>query len=246
MQRYRPLALPVLISITIIGLMWVLLAGSAVLPVFAAPFAGDTIPDALVPSTPNDFILPGTQPETIVQNIAEPVGCTSCHDNYTTPETQSPHERTWPAWQGSMMAQAGRDPLFYAALDVANMGAANAGEFCLRCHMPRGWLEGRSSLPDASEMTEEDLEGVQCEVCHRMVDIQSSPENPARDAGILADLDLPVSLLGSGQMVIDPEDYRRGPFDVVAEFQGQDPHEFDYANDANETLQSPFHQESDL
>ncbi len=42
-----------------------------------------------------------------------------------------------------MMAQAGRDPVFYAALDIANADAGFAGEFCLRCHLPRAWVNGR-------------------------------------------------------------------------------------------------------
>ncbi len=74
--------------------------------------------------------------------------------------SQPPETETWHAWQGSMMAQAGRDPLFFAALDVANAGAANAGEYCLRCHMPSGWLKGRSSTPDGSEMEGQDREGI--------------------------------------------------------------------------------------
>jgi hypothetical protein len=243
MQRYKTFALTVLISITLIGVLWHLLNNPSVLSVSAGPLSGDTTQDALVPSTPEDFVLPGTQPETIVDSIRDPESCLLCHRDYEPEPEQAEHEKTWIAWQGSMMAQSGRDPLFYAALDVANAGAANAGEFCLRCHMPRGWLDGRSSSPDASDMTEGDLEGVQCLVCHRMVDIEPGPENPARDAEILADLDLPVSLLGSGQMVIDPLDHRRGPFDIVADL-GQDPHS--QYDGAKETLQSPYHQESDL
>ena len=42
-----------------------------------------------------------------------------------------------------MMAQAGRDPLFWAALDVANNDVPGIGDFCLRCHSPAGWLDGR-------------------------------------------------------------------------------------------------------
>ena len=42
-----------------------------------------------------------------------------------------------PNWQGSMMAQAARDPLFYACLAVANQDAANAGDTCIRCHSPK-------------------------------------------------------------------------------------------------------------
>ena len=35
------------------------------------------------------------------------------------------------------------DPLFWAALSVANTDASNAGEHCMRCHTAKGWLENR-------------------------------------------------------------------------------------------------------
>ena len=42
-----------------------------------------------------------------------------------------------------MMANAMRDPLFWAAVDVANKDYPGAGDFCLRCHTPPGWMGGR-------------------------------------------------------------------------------------------------------
>jgi len=144
-----------------------------------------------------------------------------------------------------MMAQAARDPLFWAALDVANADAANAGEFCLRCHIPRGWLEGRSSQADGSAMLANpgDMEGVQCITCHRSVDPTYSPENPARDLQVLAAITLPVTvtapipLLGSATMIVDPLDYRRGPF-VITDVVGFDPH------GVQPTQLSPYHQDA--
>ncbi|MFN2256502.1 MAG: multiheme c-type cytochrome [Candidatus Promineifilaceae bacterium] len=242
MNRFNSAAIAVLITITLIGIMWLLLDESTVSPAFARPEAGAGLQGPLVPSTANDFILPGTQPGSLIHSVTDPSQCTNCHANYDPAPGQPPETRTWQAWQGSMMAQAGRDPLFFAALDVANAGAAEAGEFCLRCHLPRGWLEGRSSTPDGSEMTGEDREGVQCEVCHRLVDREYTPGNPNRDEQILDDLDLPVASVGSGQMIIDPEDFRRGPFDIVTDL-GFDPHAL--AQNAH-TLVSPYHQDSEL
>jgi hypothetical protein len=197
--------------------------------------------DPLVASTPRDFFLPGTQPNNLIHQITPPGQCVNCHAGYAGVTNQPPETETWAAWTGSMMAQAGRDPLFFAALDVANADAANSGEFCLRCHMPRGWLNGRSSATDGSLMTAEDKEGVQCAVCHRMVDPQYSAENPERDIQILDGLDEPVLFTGSGSMIIDPEDFRRGPFDIVADLGGLDPHKLWGSND---TLVSPHHQEA--
>ena len=234
----------ILISFLLLAAIRQLLPASSSRPAAANPLNGSTTNFPLVPSTPNDFVFPGTQPDSLVHPITDPSECMNCHANYDPAPGQAPETRTWQAWQGSMMGQAGRDPLFYAALDIANADAAQAGEFCLRCHLPRGWLEGRSSTADGSEMTRQDQEGVQCEVCHRLVDPQADPNNPQEDTQILADLEFPVSSIfsGSGQMIIDPEDRRRGPFDIVNDL-GFDPHEI--AAGA-ETLISPFHQQSDL
>ena len=79
-------------------------------------------------------------------------------------------------YQGSMMAHAAQDFLFWAALTVAAQdsiwatGSPNMTDLCLRCHMPGGWLEGRSDPTNASAMTGTDFDGLQCEFCHRMFD----------------------------------------------------------------------------
>ena len=121
-----------------------------------------------------------------------------------------------------MMAHSGRDPLMWAALAIANQDAPHSGETCLRCHLPKGWLEGRSAPEDGSTMTADDRQGVQCGVCHRLVDPVAAPENPAADAAILRGLHR-TARVRQRQMVIDPIDRRRGPFDVVADL-GSDPH----------------------
>ena len=77
-----------------------------------------------------------------------------------------------------------------------------------------------------------DFDGVSCHMCHRMVDPVPSAENPPEDQAILAGLaHPPVQEVGSGQFVIDPEDRRRGPFDLPNFF-------------LHEWRQSDFHRES--
>ena len=195
---------------------------------------------ARVSTTARDFFLPGTQPNQMADELLSPPNCIHCHADYAQFSGQEPGTESWNAWSGSMMAQAGRDPLFYAALDVANADAANSGEFCLRCHLPRGWLEGRSSAPDGSEMTEDDLEGVQCLVCHRLVDPDHTPDNPTRDLEVLSAITSPVTTVGSASMIVDPEDYRRGPL-LITDVLDFDPHEVLGFKD---TLQSPYHTEA--
>ncbi|MFT4570854.1 MAG: hypothetical protein ACI91F_001731 [Candidatus Binatia bacterium] len=186
-------------------------------------------------TTRNDFSFPGTQPLAIVDEIAIPDNCTACHAGYGEPEVEP-----WRAWQGSMMAQSGRDPVTFAAMAIANQDANAAGELCLRCHLPKGWLEGRSVPEDGTAMTADDRHGVQCSVCHRMVDRNANVGNPPEDAAILAALTAPVVVIGNAQMIIDPLDRLRGPFDVVADL-GGDPH-----SPNQETLISPYHKSSEL
>jgi hypothetical protein len=203
--------------------------------VAAAILAAAAAAAAPYPATSNDFVLPGTPPLALVDPIATPAACRNCHAGFGEPAVEPVRN-----WQGSMMAQAGRDPLMYAALAIANQDVQHAGETCLRCHLPKGWLEGRSVPEDGSSMTAEDREGVQCGVCHRMVDPVARPENPPEDQAILGALAAPVTNVGSAQFVIDPEDRLRGPFDVVADL-GSDPHA-----PARSTLVSPFHRSAEL
>ncbi|HHY57795.1 MAG TPA: DUF11 domain-containing protein [Chloroflexi bacterium] len=156
-----------------------------------------------------DFFLPGTQPEHMIDAIVDPVSCQGCH---TTP--------IYGAWRGSMKSQAGRDPIFWAALHVANQDVENAGDFCLRCHTPRGWYGGRSHPADGSLLEHSDLSaGVACELCHRMIDPQSTGGEAAavaRDAVVRSAISptLPVDHVGSAMLILDPEDNRRGPFKI--------------------------------
>jgi hypothetical protein len=199
--------------------------------------AGASVAHALTPlaTTREDFRLPGTQPLTVSDTFATPSACTPCHSNFGAPAVEP-----FRNWQGSMMAHSGRDPLMLAALAVANQDAPHSGETCLRCHFPKGWLEGRSAPEDGTVMTADDRQGVQCSICHRLVDPFAAAENPPEDAAILAALSAPVPALGSAMMVMDPLDRLRGPFDVVTDL-GSDPHAPTRA-----TLISPFHRSAEL
>lgn len=187
------------------------------------------------PTTRHDFDLPGTQPLTVGATFAPPSSCTPCHSNYGQPNVEP-----YRAWQGSMMAHSGRDPLMLAALAIANQDVAHSGETCLRCHFPKGWLEGRSVPEDGTGMNADDRQGVQCSVCHRLVDPVAAPENPPEDGPILAALLQPVPTFGSAMMVVDPQDRLRGPFDIIGDL-GNDPH-----LPTRSTLISPYHKSSEL
>ena len=169
-------------------------------------------PEGQLSATMQDLLLPGTQPSTLNAEIAPSVDCDICHA-----------KPIYDTWRGTMMSQAARDPLLYAALTTANADAGLApepagGDYCLRCHAPKGWLEGRSHPADGSALNNQDTaNGVACAVCHRMVDPQPTggePEIVTIDQQVRSALTatVPVSYTGSATVIVDPDDNRRGPF----------------------------------
>jgi hypothetical protein len=105
--------------------------------------------------------LPGTQPGELTVPFQPPALCARCHGEYAE---YAAHDQ----WQGTMMANSFRDPLFRAALAIANQDVPVGGDFCLRCHAPVGWLAGQSLPGDGSRIGPAGAEGVSCEFCHRL------------------------------------------------------------------------------
>ena len=142
------------------------------------------------------------------------------------------------------MAQAMRDPLFVASVTIANQDVPFAGDLCLRCHTPEGWLEGRSIPTDGSALLDTDREGVHCEFCHRLVTPTPNGVNPypldadytastyTADQLYLNTLSSPPPVSGNGMYIVDSDETRRGPFTDAAAT-----HAFFY---------SPFYQEAAL
>ncbi|MBI4547590.1 MAG: T9SS type A sorting domain-containing protein [Ignavibacteriae bacterium] len=105
--------------------------------------------------------LPGTQPGQ-ADSAASTDACKPCH-------AQQVRE-----WSGSMMAHAPRDPMFNALLVLTTKYTEplglDVGEYCLRCHSASGWLSGRSHPGTVKELYGSDLDGVNCDFCHRSLD----------------------------------------------------------------------------
>lgn len=182
----------------------------------SAALAGGGPPITPLPTSVANYHVRGTQPNTLTETIQTPDDCGACHGG-------SPNNRS--DWDGSLMAQAARDPLFYAALDIAEHDAPGIGDTCLRCHAPQGWLEGRATPTDGSMLDFNDRRGVSCAVCHRQVAPFNGPGDAPVDAAIRAalgadapnqsfDLNNLPGGIGNGGFVIDPENRIRGPFPV--------------------------------
>jgi hypothetical protein len=166
-----------------------------------------------------NFFQRGTQPGTYVGEELTPFlsvdNCDQCHIQEEPPGFVSP---ILTRWNGSMMANAALDPVFQAAMVIANQDAQFSGDLCLRCHTPVGWIEGRSVPTDGSSLIGIDYEGVNCNFCHRMVDPVLDPGHPMPPTGddiirvTLENADLLPIRPGGATYVIDPDDSRRGPF----------------------------------
>ncbi|MFN8544941.1 MAG: multiheme c-type cytochrome [Candidatus Binatia bacterium] len=162
-----------------------------------------------VPTTLEDFHVPGTQVGDVTPGtLYRPSMCTGCHSNFDV------DNEPYATWSGSLMAHAGRDPLFRAQMATANQDAANVGYFCMRCHVPMSIVSGHANQPDGSTLDATDLDGVSCHFCHAMVDpIYKPGVSPAGDQAILAGLTAVPAHYGNAMFVLDPTGTRRGPYD---------------------------------
>lgn len=194
-------------------------------------------------TTKKNFSIPGTQPGTLTAPLVAPQQCSFCHADYS--ENQAPYNR----WAYTAMAQSGRDPVFHAALAIAEQDASFVAELCLRCHIPATWVRNQvvyDTDPQSAAFGKHlplnnfQLDGISCSVCHRMVDPDSSqPNRPAVDDAILAAI-VPSPIINphNAAIVFDPEDRRRGPYDLDASWMAA----FDYPFPGyHEWRYSPFH-----
>jgi hypothetical protein len=146
-----------------------------------------------------EVFLPGMQPQEAGIEFAKVQQCKMCHSN-----TDNGDADPFFSWQSSMMAQAAKDPVYLATLSIANQDIEGVGEFCWRCHAPRGWLEGRSTPSDGSQLNTEDRYGVSCDICHRLIDPLSEEVSKLIQH-------IPPGY-GNAMMVADPENAVRGPY----------------------------------
>jgi hypothetical protein len=204
------------------GGIGLLAAGGIVSAVLANKGGGGGGGGFKLPTTKADFFMPGTQPsadEYELHPVITSQNCTFCHSDYSI--TVAPFD----TWVVSLMGQSARDPVWHAALTIANQDANVGGETCIRCHAPGAWLGGRSETGTLDDFVPDDYDGVTCNACHRLVDPTGEtpavgyPEgDPDPDTEILSRLAkqglLPTGA-GNARYVIDPKDSRRGPFDDI-------------------------------
>ena len=179
-------------------------------------------------TVPNEVQQPGTQANEVLA-IETSDNCKGCHGYY------DPVAEPYRVWNGSMMSQAGRDPLFWAAMAIAEQDFEGSGDLCIRCHSPSGWLEDRSTPTDGSGLDPVlDGDGVECMLCHRLTNPDGSEHSGVQNSPFIANTGgpNPEAHLGSGQYVLADGIDRYGPYGSAAA-----PHP---------TVQSNFHRSSDM
>jgi hypothetical protein len=201
------------------------------------------------PTVPTEIQQPGTQPGEVAAFVS-PDNCDNCHANITQPVNNGLDKSRDPAfgWRGGMMGNAGRDPLFWATVAVAEQDflpnpdpalRGGAGDLCIRCHSVGGWIAQRSTPTDGSGLSaSSDKDGVECEFCHLLV----NPDPPVSITGTTEVQNSPFQAYdpapsneayrGSGQYVLNGGGTRLGPFTD--------------ANPPHAILPSPFHRQADL
>jgi len=207
-------------------------------PALADKTAAGGPPQTQIPATLDDFFEPGTQELSLPEPVLYSGSCIVCHQ-FENDGNKEHLVNPYDNWATSLMAQATRDPVWHAALAIANQDVANSGDTCLRCHTPNGWTDGHSVPTDGSALTYTDFDGVSCNFCHRLVDPIANTNNPPSDTQILSDLvaaGIYPTQPGNARYIIDPIDTRRGPLnDVPANY-----------HEPVEILVSPFHREGNL
>jgi len=182
-------------------------------------------------TVPTDVQMPGTQPEDGI-NVESVSKCDNCHGHFASPS--SPLEEPWFNWAGSMMAQASRDPIFWATVAIGEQDFDGSGDLCIRCHVAEGWLDGRSTPTDGSGLAAGDADGVQCDVCHTLTNPDDSEHLGEQNTPFIANDGgtPPTAYYGSGMYVISGGNAKLGPYDDAAAT-----HQF---------LQSQFHRSVDF
>jgi hypothetical protein len=173
---------------------------------------------------PNEVQQPGTQPLEI-GNLESPNKCDNCHGGYNS-AVEPAHN-----WSGSMMAQAGRDPIFWATVAIAEQDFDGAGDLCLRCHSTGGWLAGRSTPTDGSGLAAGDSDGVECDYCHKLTNPDDSEHLGVMIDPFVANDDT-EGYYGSGMSSMWGGSDKLGPYDNAAAR-----HQF---------MQSEFHRDRDF
>ena len=202
---------------------------------------------------PPEIQLPGSQPEE-VSNFESPNKCDKCHSAYNDAGTAAagagePQDEPATGWRGAAMGNAGRDPIFWATMAIAEQDFDGAGDLCIRCHSTGGWYGGRSTPTDASGLAAGDSDGVDCDTCHSMTDPNDTDLLGVMNSPFIANCDGDPNALNKCTTPGDEElegFYGSGMTSMWAGGDKLGPYTEEDAAARHQTLQSKFHRDVDF
>ena len=132
-------------------------------------FSTTLLPLAALALWPRTGAAIPTEPGTLTNDLAESTSCQNCHSfpNAFQHGADAPYAPYF-GWQGTLMANAARDPVFWAGVAIADQDHPGETEVCIRCHSARAFLNGRGNATSIDDLMPADFDGVGCELCHRM------------------------------------------------------------------------------
>lgn len=139
-----------------------------------------TILFALLAGLPVSAGADPTQPGELLNALETSSSCATCHAFPVAPEHAGEPNYSPMVWQGSLMANAARDPVFWAGVAIADQDVPGGTQDCVRCHAPRAFLEGRGDATAVDELEPDDRAGIECDLCHRMIDDGTTPPGNAQ------------------------------------------------------------------
>ncbi|WAS94297.1 multiheme c-type cytochrome [Nannocystis punicea] len=120
-----------------------------------------------------------TEPGSLQNPLEKAEDCRECHAFANPPDHAGEPNVSPIAWAGGMMANAARDPVFWAGVAIAAQDMPGETDSCVRCHAPRAFVAGRDGATAIDDLEPDDLSGVDCDTCHRMIDDGMTPPGDA-------------------------------------------------------------------
>ena len=120
-----------------------------------------------------------TEPGQLTNALQPAKECVKCHAFSNPQELAGEPYITPAAWQASMMGNSARDPVFWAGVAIAHQDEPEGTELCIRCHVPRAFVDQRGGVLALEELEPADLTGVDCELCHRLIADDATPPGNA-------------------------------------------------------------------
>ncbi|MEM6993012.1 MAG: hypothetical protein AAF721_21045, partial [Myxococcota bacterium] len=96
----------------------------------------------------------------LTNDLRESSTCFMCHSfSNADIHAADPAYAPFINWQGTLMANSARDPIFWAGVALADQDHPGETVDCIRCHSPRAFLNNRGDATEITDLLPEDFDG---------------------------------------------------------------------------------------